>query len=158
MRTWVDASTLIALDAMGEIELLRDLVGRVAITKEVSREDFRGRESAALRDGRGRWIEIVEVRRDRGRWERLGLGTGEASLFLAPKGDRLGLDEISARIVAEAEGRDYVGLLGLLVGGVEAGAITASRAREVLEKLARSTFRMSSDLYGEVLRQLGDED
>src|SRR5687767_5139972 len=99
MRTWVDASTLIALDALGEIDLLRDLVGRVAITKEVSREDFRGRESVALRDGRGRWIEIVEVRGDRGRWERLGLGTGEASLFVAPKGDRLVLDEISARIV-----------------------------------------------------------
>lgn len=158
MRTWVDASTLIALDAVGEIDLLRDLVGRVAITKEVSREVFRGRESAALRDGRERWIEVVKVRGDRGRWERLGLGAGEASLFLTPKGDHLVLDEIPARTVAEAEGRDYVGLLGLLLGGVEASTLTASRAREILTKLARSSFRMSTDLYGEVLRQLGDED
>jgi len=84
------------------------------------------------------------------------LGIGEASLFETPKGDRLILDEIPARTVAEAEGREYTGLLGLLLAGVEAGAIPAPRARGVLEKLARSSFRMSADLYGEVLRRLGD--
>ena len=95
-------------------------------------------------------------RGDRKRWTSLGLGTGEASLFERPKGDRLILDEIPAGTVAEAEGREYTGLLGLLLDGVETGAIPASRAREILEKLARSSFRMSSDLYGEVLRRLGD--
>src|SRR3989442_2805936 len=68
---------------------------------------------------------------------------------------RLILDEIPARTVAEAEGREYTGLLGLLLAGVETGAIPASRAREILEKLARSSFRMSSDSYGEVLLRLG---
>ena len=84
---------------------------------------------------RGSWIEVVSVRGDRKRWTPLGLGMGEASLFETPKGDRLILDEIPARTVAEAEGRDYTGLL---------------------EKLARSSFRMNADLYGEVLRRLGD--
>ena len=77
-------------------------------------------------------------------------------MFETPKGDRLILDELPARTVAEAEGRDYTGLLGLLLAGVETGAIPVSRAREIVEKLARSSFRMSSDLYGEVLRRLGD--
>ncbi len=58
--------------------------------------------------------------------------------------------------MAEAEGRESTGLLGLLLAGVEAGAIPASRARAILEKLARSSYRMSADLYGEVLRRLGD--
>ena len=75
-------------------------------------------------------------------------------MFETPNGDRLILDEIPARTVAEAEGRDYAGLLGLLLAGAETGAIPASRAREILEKLARSSFRMSANLYAEVLRQL----
>src|SRR2546428_1944039 len=122
----------------------------------IADEVFTGRESRPLREARGSWIEVVRVRGDRKRWTSLGLGIGEASLFETPKGDRLILDEIPARTVAEAEGGEYTGLLGLLLAGVEAGAIPAPRARGVLEKLARSSFRMSADLYGEVLRPLGD--
>lgn len=158
MRVWVDASTLIALDAIGEVVVLRDLLGRVAITPQVAEEVFAGRESQALREARGSWIDIVPARGDLSRWMALGVGRGEASLFETPKGDRIILDEVPARTVAEAEGRGYLGLLGLLLGGVERGAITAPRARGILEKLARSSFRMSTDLYGEVLRRLGGRD
>jgi predicted nucleic acid-binding protein len=154
MRTWVDASTLIALDTIGEVLVLRNLLGRLTVTTQVAAEVFVGRESQVLREARRSWIEIVPVRGDLGRWMALGLGTGEASLFQTPVGDRLVLDEVPARIVAEAEGRGYVGLLGLLLGGVQRGTITASRARDILQKLARSSFRMSTDLYDEVLRAL----
>src|SRR2546427_675494 len=136
--------------------VLRDLLGQIAITPPIADEVFTGRESQPLREARGSWIEVVPVRGDRKRWTSLGLGIGEASLFETPKGDRLILDELPARTVAEAEGRDYTGLLGLLLAGVETGAIPVSRAREIVEKLARSSFRTSSDLYGEVLRRLGD--
>jgi predicted nucleic acid-binding protein len=154
MRVWVDASTLIALESIGEIRVLRDLLGRIAITPSIAEEVFTGRESSPLREARGSWIEVVDVRGDRKRWTALGLGIGEASLFLTPKGDRLVLDESLARTVAEAEGREYTGLLGLLLAGVDAGTIPASRARDILEKLARSSFRMSADLYAEILRRL----
>jgi predicted nucleic acid-binding protein len=157
MRTWVDASTLIALDAVGELDLLRNLVDRVTITKEIASEVYRGRESLALREGRGHWIEVAEVKGDRRRWQRLGLGRGEASLFLTPIGDRLVLDELPGRTVAEAEGRNYVGLLGLLLAGVQKGTISALRAQEVLLKLARSQFRMSTDLYDQTLRRLSGQ-
>lgn len=158
MRTWVDASTLIALDAIGEILVLRDLLGRLATTPEVANEVFGGRESQALRDARGSWITIVPAQGDLSRWTALGLGDGEASLFATPSRDRLVLDEVPARTVAEAEGRDYVGLLGLLLGGVDEGTIAASRARAILQKLSRSSFRMSTDLYDEVLRRLEGRD
>ncbi len=154
MRTWVDASTLIALDAAGETAILRLLVRRVAITPEIEEEVFNGRESGALRDGRGDWIEIVPVRGDRRRWEAVGLGRGEASLFLTPISDRLVLDEIPARTVAEAEGREYVGLLGLLLAGVRSKALPPPRAREVLGRLLRGGFRISTDLYDEIVREL----
>ncbi len=154
MRVWVDASTLIALDMIGELAFLRNLMGRVAITAQIAEEVFSGRESQALQEARGSWIEVVPVRGDLSRWTDLGLGRGEASLFETPKGDRLVLDELPARTVAEAEGRDYVGLLGLLLAAAARDVITPSRGKEIVRKLAQGPFRMSTDLYDELLRQL----
>lgn len=156
MRTWVDASAIIALDAVGEVDMLRDLLERVAITRQVAEEVFAGRESLALRNARGTWIGVVDVGGDLRPFASLGLGKGEASLLLTPAADRLVLDEIPARTVAEAEGREYVGLLGLLLAGVDRGAIPADRAREVLHKLAQGSFRMTADLYDGVLRALDE--
>lgn len=158
MRTWVDASTLIALDAIGEIPLLRELLRRIAITPEVAEEVYTGRESEALRDARGSWIKVVAVGGNRNRWTALGLGVGEASLFGTPRADRLVLDEIPSRTIAEAEGRDYVGLLGLLHAGVESRMTTPAQVRDVLRKLARSSFHMSAELYDEAVRRLAGRD
>src|SRR3989442_7374262 len=126
MRTWVDASTVIALDAIGEVALHRALLGRITLTSEVAAEVFQGRESEALNQARGTWMQIVPVSGNRSRWEGLGLGRGEASLFLAPGTDRLVLDEVPARVGARPEGRSYVGLLGLLLAGGGWGRVGAS--------------------------------
>src|SRR2546430_11531874 len=104
MRTWVDASTVIALDAIGEVALLRDLLGRITLTSEVAAEVFQGRESEALNQARGTWIQIVPVSGNRSRWESLGLGRGEASLFLTPGTDLLRLDLRAAPVVVEYQG------------------------------------------------------
>src|SRR3990170_4760514 len=154
MRTWVDASTLIALDAAGAVRVLRDVLGQVAVSREIEAEVFNGRESAELREARGTWIEVVAVRGERRRWEALGLGHGEASLFLTPRKDRLVLDEVPALTVAESEGRDYVGLLGLLMAGVDRGRVTVTRALDVVRRLLRSGVRVSTDLYDEVMHAL----
>ncbi len=158
MRTWVDASTLIALDAVGEIAVLRDLLGRVAITKQVAEEVFTGRESRILRSARGKWIEVAGVKGDLKRWTGLGLGKGEASMFLTPENDRLVLDEPPARTVAESEGRVYVGLLGLLLAGVRTRSLPAARAREIVQRLAQSGFHLASHLYEAVLQDLREQE
>jgi len=157
MRTWVDASTVIALDAIGEVALLRDLLGRITLTSEVAAEVFQGRESEALNQARGTWIRIVPVSGNRSRWESLGLGRGEASLFLTPGTDRLILDEVPARVVAESEGRSYLGLLGLLLAGVDTGIVTSNRARQILRRLVQSGFRLAIDLYDEAMEELGKD-
>ena len=54
--------------------------------------------------------------------------------------------------MAEAEGREYVGLLELLLAGVDRGAIAPDRVREILQKLAQGSFRMTADLYDGFLR------
>src|SRR2546427_13140153 len=105
MRVWVDASTLLALESIGEVLVLRDLSGRIAITPAIADEVFTGHESQPLREARASWIEVVPVRGDPKRWTSLGLGIGEAALFDPPNAHRLILDEIAARTVAEAEGR-----------------------------------------------------
>jgi len=157
MRTWVDASTLIAFDLAGEIGVLRTLIGRASVTKEVAEEVSTGRESRALRGALGSWIEVVEVPGDRRRWMDLGLGRGEASLLLTPVGDRLVLDEVPARTAAEAEGREYVGLLGLLLAGVRTRALSRPRAREVLRKVIGAGFHLASHLYDGFLADLEKE-
>ena len=158
MRTWVDASTLIALDAVGEVAVLRDLLGHVAITKPVAEEVLNGRESRILREARATWIEVVEVKGDLKRWMALGLGTGEASLFLTPQDDRLVFDEPPARTVAESEGRVYVGLLGLLVAGVRTQSLPAARARDIVQRLSRSGFHIASHLYEAVMQDLREQE
>src|SRR3989440_5719746 len=147
MRTWVDASTVIALDAIGEVPLLRDLLGRVTLTSEVAAEVFQGRESEALNQARGTWIELIPVSGNRSRWEALGLGRGEASLFLTPGTDRLALDEVPARVVAESEGRSYVGLLGLLLAGGGRGVVAPERGPRIFPRLLSSPVPFALGLY-----------
>lgn len=154
MRTWVDASTLIALDNAGVTLVLRDLLGRVAVTREVEAEVLTGRESRALREARGDWIDVVEVKGDYRRWLSLGLGRGEGSLLLTPPRDRLVLDEVPARTAAEAEEREYVGLLGLLLEGFRSHRLSGTRAREIVASLTRTGFHLSGDLYDTFLREL----
>lgn len=155
MRTWVDASTIIALDVVGETELLRDLLGKVSVTHEVAEEVYIGRESSGLRRARGEWIEVRAVRGDLRPWMDLGLARGEASLFLTPRTDRLVLDDAPARTVAESEGRDYVGLLGLILEGVRRRIVPGERAIDLLQRLLRSGFRLSPELYEETVRGVG---
>src|SRR2546422_8853269 len=102
MRVWVDASTLIALESIGEVLVLRDLLGQIAITPPIADEVFTGRESQALREARGRWIEVVPVRGDPKRCTSLGLGIGEAALIAAPQGSRLILSGPPAAALGEA--------------------------------------------------------
>ena len=158
MRTWVDASTLIALDAVGEVAVLRDLLGRVAITKQVAEEVFIGRESRILREARRNWIEVREVKGDLKRWTAFRLGKGEASMFFTPEDDRLVLDGTPARTVAESEGRVYVGLLGLLSAGARIRSLPVDRARESVHRLAQSGFHMVSHLYEAVVQDLREQE
>jgi predicted nucleic acid-binding protein len=72
---------------------------------------------------------------------------GEASLLLAARcEDRLILDEPSARRFAESMGLRFTGLIGLLVAAVKTKRLEKGEVVDVLNKLARSDFRISSDL------------
>lgn len=154
MRIWVDASTLIALSACGELEFLRGLFGRIFITEQVAQEVLAGGATGALQRALDDWIEIERVRGDLRRWRALGLGSGEASLFLTPAADALVLDDHPARTVAEAEGREYTGLLGLILAAADGGRIGRGRAAEIVRRIVAAGFYLSTELYEAALREL----
>jgi len=154
MRVWVDASTLIALDRIDEVQLLQRLLTRVAVSEEVATEVLTGKESAALRAAREDWIEVVRVRGSRARWTSLGLGPGEASLLLSPPDDTVILDDRAVRLVARAEGRAVVGLLGVILRAAREGALSRDEARSLLHRLAQSGFHLSGALLSAAHEEL----
>lgn len=156
MSVWADAAVLIALGATGEVEFLRRALGKVSITRQVAEEVLTDRASEALRGAAGTWLQVVPVQGDVRRFRRLGLGHGEASLFLTPREDTLILDDRAARTLAEAEGRSYTGLLGVLLEATRTGVIPRAQARSMLVRLATVRFRMASDLYERLREELGE--
>ena len=150
MRILVVSSTLIALSKIGELDTLKSLFERVFITTAIKKEVLIGDfpETDVLKAAMNEWIEVIDYEGDAGELRKYGLGLGEASLLLAAKReDRLVLDETNARRFAESRGFQFTGLIGLLIAAVRCRKLTKGRAVEVLNRLAKSDFRISSDLY-----------
>lgn len=157
-RVLVDASALIALARAGELELLRDLLGEVHTTRhvlaEVLRPEFPDHEAVLLAQRQG-WLFEASFKGDPAGLRAYGLAAGEASLFLAAEpGDALLIDDRGARRLAEVRNIPHAGFVGLLTEAVVAGRLTRERGVLVLDKLARSTFRLSADVYRDALRRM----
>jgi predicted nucleic acid-binding protein len=160
MRILVDSSTLIALAKIGELHILKDIFGKVSITdvvrKEVLRDDFP--ETATLKAAMDMWIEIINFEGDAGELRKYGLGLGEGSLLLVARHeDRLVLDDANARRFAESKELRFIGLIGLLIGAVKTKRLKKEKAAIVLDKLARSDFRISSDLLLWAKEEIGQQ-
>ena len=150
MRILVDSSTLIALSKIGELYILENIFGKIFITTAIKKEVLIGDfpETDALKAAMNEWIEVIGYGGDASELRKYGLGCGEASLLLAAEQeDRLILDETNARRYAESRGFRFTGLIGLLVAAVRGGKLTKERVIEVLDRLAKGDFRISSDLY-----------
>lgn len=145
-RYLVDASALIHLDRIGELHVLRELLGKIHVTQEVAREVSAGPDPMDLKSAHHqKWITILPSAKS---LPKLGLGKGETSLLLAARpGDRLVLDDAQARAMADARGFELVGLLGLIVAAAIAGKLSRARAVELLDALIATEFRVAPDLY-----------
>ena len=149
MRILVDSSTLVALAKIGELDVLKDIFGKVSISNDIKEEVLRGDfpESGVLKAAMDKWIVVINYKGETSALRKYGLGLGEASLLLAARReDRLVLDDANARRFAESKGLRFTGLIGLLVAAVKVKRLKREKGREVLNKLARSDFRISSDL------------
>jgi predicted nucleic acid-binding protein len=70
--------------------------------------------------------------------------------------DRIILDDLPARRVAEAAGLNVVGTLGILLGAKRAGLI--NHLRPELDNLLRTQFFLSPQLYAKLVLESGEED
>ncbi len=158
MRTFMDSSAIIALSKIGELELFKKLLGKIYITKTIEKEILHNKypETEKIKGIIGDWIIPVEVKGDIEQYTKYGLGEGEATLFLTDKKDRLVIDELNARRIADVENREYVGLLGLVVAGVETGKIDKKRAKNIISKLTESDFRMTIALYKYIMNKIAE--
>ena len=162
MKVLIDASSLIALAKTGLLDLIRDAFSRVFITKEIEKEVTSGTSADAtvLKEKIKGWIEVVESPLSKEYYTKLkGLDEGECSILGHAKENKdvlLVLDEVEARAVAEAEGFAYTGTLGLVVYACEKHIISKARAIEIIKKLSRSEFRMTTELYDWALTKIED--
>lgn len=156
-----DASPLTNLAAIGRVEILRRVYGRVLAPEGVAEE---------LREGERRgdhppivgvldWLEIHEVQN----WgevtrlrEDLDRGEAEAIVLASEKrADFLLMDERAGRRLAAERGLATVGLIGTLLAAKNQGFITA--VRPLLDQLIEvAGFWVDRQLYHDVLRQAGE--
>lgn len=147
-----DSSPLIALFQIDQLELLGKLLGDVVIPPAVAREI-----SPTLSE-LPPWIEVRSPAQPMSSQVlRTALGPGESetiSLALELEPEKVVLDERPARRLALSLGLPVVGTLGLLLRAKETGLVDA--VRPSLEALVRVSFRLSRDLFDDLLLAAGE--
>ncbi|KXA96415.1 hypothetical protein AKJ39_04655 [candidate division MSBL1 archaeon SCGC-AAA259J03] len=157
-RTFIDASTIIALASIGELNFLKKIFKEINITPHVRSEILVENypETNRISEAIGEWMKVIEINENNlKKYEKHGLGKGESSIIdIARKDDRLVLDDPVARNVAKVNGLNFTGLIGLIVEASHAGLISSERGKKILDKLSSSDFRMTSELYNWAIKRL----
>ena len=155
-----DASTLIALARIGQLDILEQIEAQVVIPMAVYEEVvLKGAGKPGANEIReASWIGTHAVSdRDVVAQFRAVLGTGESEAIALVKelaADLMILDDEDARSTAVAEGLKVVGLLAFLVLAKEEGII--HQVRPLLDVLRQQGFFISDDLYHDILRRAGE--
>lgn len=140
-----DASCIIALEDIGELKILKGLFNQVIVT-DIVREEIQ----ADLPD----WIKVSSDYEERElQILALELDKGEASaiaLALKNATSRIILDERKGRKVAKRLGIKVIGTLGIKEGGI------INSGKEVLNKLEKHGFWLSSQMKKSILERLGE--
>lgn len=134
-----DSSSLMALDNIGETEILRMLYGTVSVTPEVEREF--GLPLPV-------WIEVKSATSNLPQYAEVnGLDIGEASsiaLALEIPDSLLIIDEKKGRRVAEHLNIEIIGTVGILIKAKNAGFLKSPET--LLSRLESVEFRLSDVL------------
>lgn len=151
-----DTGPLIALASIGQFDLLHRLFGRILIPAAVRAEV---QDETSVRElTAADWI-VVRPAQDtlavRLLKEELDAGESEA-IILAQELDAalILIDDRAARRKAQGIGLRTVGTLGLLLMAKDKGL--ATDLKPLLDSLIRAGFRMSDDLYHQVLESAGE--
>ncbi|MBW3571508.1 MAG: DUF3368 domain-containing protein [Gemmatimonadetes bacterium] len=154
-----DSSSLIAVAAVGHLEVLRGLYGEVvvphAVWTEVTARDRPGAADIRI----ATWIRVASVRNRAlisDLPQRVGAGEGEAMVLAQElSADLLLIDERKARKTALQLGLPVTGIIGVLLEAKKAGLISA--IKPILDQMeAVVAFRLKRSLYNAAVRAAGE--
>jgi len=150
-----DTTPLSELAKVGQMNLLRDVFGQVIIPEEVYQEVTTGTHPAAIEVPLATWIQVRSVSDHQKLLElrittKLGLGEC-AAIILAQElnADRLLVDDLPARQLAESRNLPVTGTVGTLLIAKQKGLI--SNVKDVLDALIAQGARISQRVYQEAL-------
>jgi uncharacterized protein len=147
MRVVVNTSPFIALERVGQLELLKRMYGVVVRPQSVLDELNAGRGTYDLSPllEHADWIvtepdppEMV-LRRELGAGE-----TAVIALAVRTQADLVILDDLQASLVAQTQGLAITGTLGVLIAAQQAGYL--SDVKEAFRRLQDAGFRIPSAL------------
>ncbi len=156
-----DASPLISLATINQLEILQKLFEKVVVPIEVFREvtEFGSEMPGAGDVKRASWIEVMECEDNRlVKALSLQLDPGEAEaivLAIQLQADLLLIDERIGRRVAKEFKLTITGILGVLSRAKQEGILPAVKL--TLDRLIKEAgYRFGKDLYEEILKTEGE--
>jgi len=157
MRVVSNTSPLLNLATIGQLNLLKELYGRVILPPAVYHEivEAGAGQPGAKEVQASDWLEVRPViNQSLVTALQVDVDVGEASamvLALELTADLLLLDERKGRLVASRLGLKMTGVLGILIEAKRHGLISA--VKPILDSLVEQvSFRVSPQLYQEVLQ------
>lgn len=149
-----NTSPLIFLGKIKKLGLLLHLYKKIHIPPMVLEELLREKDGIAYFEA---FMPSFTVEKAGGKILDLQLHGGETeaiNLALSKKAGLILLDDHKARIVAKNMGLNVKGTLGLLFAFLDKKLINKNEFRILLDNLIKADFRISIELYNEVLIQL----
>jgi predicted nucleic acid-binding protein len=158
-----DTSPILALSAIGQVDLLKEQFDEVLIPEAVQTElktdtDFRGTKDIrkALQQG---WLKVQPVKNaHHAQALAMELDYGEAeaiALALEPQSQIILLDEHEDRAKARAMGLQLIGVLGILLRAKKDGRIDSMK--KIIESLQSEVgFFIAQDLVHDILKRAGE--
>ncbi|HLA76897.1 MAG TPA: DUF3368 domain-containing protein [Vicinamibacteria bacterium] len=155
----VNASPLIYLSEIAQLELLRLAAGEVLVPRAVADEVRRwGDEDAAVRAlAATPWLKIIDTPPVPASVEAWNLGPGESAVLsyaIAHPGVQAVIDDLAGRRCAVVHRIDVRGCVGLVLVAKQRGVIPL--ARPVVESLREAGLYLSGDVIGRALALVGE--
>jgi len=147
--TIANSSCLIALESIGQLELLQKIYGEILIPEAV-RKEFGSNIPGWIRIGQVQDSKLIQALL-------LDLGPGEAEVIVLGLEQALRtliLDDKKARRFADELGLTFTGTVGVLLKAKQQGYLPS--VRPMLEALEQKNFRVSLALKARALQLAGE--
>jgi predicted nucleic acid-binding protein len=153
-----DASTLIGLSRIEQLNLLKELYGEVVIPQSVYDEVVIEFKEGSKKIKNAKYLKLEKVADSKVVELFLGyLGKGEAEAIILSKekkADLILIDEKKARKAARRAGFEVIGVLGLLLAAKNKALIPA--VKPFIKELSKQGFRLSKKVTERALKEAGE--